>query len=305
MNESEVSPNKSAIKAALARDAYERDVVRIADADLTGVSWLVASPRGVFAISGDHSKTVVHGWFFGIHRHGDALFLFENCGYRDRTIPKGRVVRIDLVGDRLGKATVLVKGLHSNCHQLAIIDGLLCVLDTANQAILRYTPDGRPVDVKRPFPPAAVNETTGAYLHFNSVALVGDRIALMLHNGCAVPEKTSELAWLDRDWTLLQRHALPGFSCHDILEDETGILWHTASMSGEIIGSNGARINITDEKMTRGLAMNDDAMIVGVSNFGARHVRHALPGGVVILDRQFNKRIEIEVPGAPTDIIAL
>jgi hypothetical protein len=297
---------KRAIREALARGAYERGEVRIADPDVRGYTWLVASPQGVFAVAPDNAKTAIYGWFFGICRHHDTIFLFENCGPRGGTIPMGRLVRLELASGRLATPTVLATGLHGNCHQIAVIDRLICVVDTPNQAILRFTLDGSPVDVQRPFPPAPPNDRTGAYLHLNAIAQIGDRIAMMLHNGKAIPEKPSELAWLNRDWTIQERQPLPGHSCHDILEDERGVLWHTASMSGEIIGSDGTRVKITDEMMTRGLAITSDATIVGVSRFGPRHIRDTLRGGgVVILDRDFSRRAEITLRGAPTDIMAL
>lgn len=307
---------KSTLREAMARDAYARGEVRIADPDLTGQTWLVASHRGLFAIAVDglaharpsaHAsvKTVLFGWFFGLCRHGDALYLFENCGHRDRTVPMGRIIRLDLGGGRLAAPCVLVTGLHTNCHQIAVVGGLLCVLDTANQAILRFTLDGEAVDVQRPFAAAPPHDTSGAYLHINAIAPIGERTAIMLHNGKAIPEKTSELAWFDRDWRLIARHPLPGHSCHDIVEDERGVLWHCDSMAGDIIASDGTRTHISDTLMTRGIAITPDAMIVGMSSFGPRHLRSKLHGGVVILDRAHERRTTLTLGGSPTDIITL
>lgn len=296
---------KRAIRMALARQAYAKGEVRIADPDLGGYGWLVASPQGVFAVGLHGAKLVLHGWYFGIHRHGDALYLFENCGMRDDSVALGRVVRLTLDDGRLSAPTVLVTGLHNNCHQLALIGGLLCVLDTANQAVLRFTPEGAPVDIKRPFPPAPPSDTSGAYLHLNSLAQVGERIALMLHNGKAVPEKSSELAWLDRDWNLLAREPLPGHSCHDIVADERGVLWHTDSPAGDVIGSDGTRVKVSDELMTRGIAFRGEQVLVGMATFGPRHVRDALRGAVAIFDRGWNPLAQLELRGAPTDAIAL
>ena len=131
--------SNSAIRAALAGSAYDRGDVRIVDPDLTGWDWLATTHRGVFAVANGRIKLVLHGWFFGLCRHGDRLYVFENCGHRD------------LGSDR-----------------------------------------------------------TGAYLHINTIARVGDRIGLVLHNGKALPEKHSEVAWLDADWSVIDRRPLPG-----------------------------------------------------------------------------------------------
>lgn len=303
-------PTIGALREAVARDAYARNEIRRVDADLSGQRWLAATHSGLFAITSDATRLIAHGWFFGLCRHDDALYLYENCSHRDRSAPLGRILRFDIVeerltGRRLTGGRVIATGLHSNCHQIAIIDGLLCVIDTANQAIVRLTLEGDRVDVLHPFPVAPPSDTSGAYLHINSVAVVGDRIALILHNGKAIPEKASEIAWLDRDWDLIERRPLPGRSCHDIVEDEDGVLWHCDSLGGDLIASDGRRVHITDTLMTRGLAFTDDAIIIGMSVFGPRHLRHGLRGGVTILDRALRHRATMMMEGAPADIIAL
>lgn len=296
---------RRAIKAAVARDAYRRRVVRIADPDLTGFGWLVASHRGAFAVSLEQTKLAIRGWFFGIHRHGDAIYMFENCGMRDRASNLGRVIHIGLEGKQLTDAKVLITGLDANCHQLAVIDGALCVVDTANQAIKRFALSGEPIDVKRPFPDAPASDRTGAYLHINSIAKVGSRIAIVLHNGKAEPQRNSELAWLDQDWRVLSREPIAGHNCHDVLEDEAGVLWHSGSLAGELLASDGRVVKITDTLMTRGITITPDHMLVGVTSFGPRQVRDYLNGGVVILDRGLNVLVRHDLDGAPTDSIAL
>ncbi len=300
-----IGASVSALREAMARDAYARNIIRLVDPDLSGQRWLAATHSGLFAITPETTKRVAHGWFFGLCRHGDALYVYENCSHRDRSKPLGRILLFDIAEQRLTAGRVIATGLHSACHQIAIIDGLLCVIDTANQAIVRLTLEGDRVDVRHPFPVASSSDTSGAYLHVNSLAMVGDRIALMLHNGKAIPEKPSEIAWLDRDWQLIERRSLPGHSCHDIVEDEDGVLWHCDSLGGDLIASDGRRVHVTDTLMTRGLAFSDDAIIVGISIFGPRHLRHGLRGGVTILDRALNHRTTMMMDGAPAAIIAL
>lgn len=303
-NTIEMAP-QGAIRAAIARAAYDRDEIRVADPAIADCEWLFATQRGVFGISGTSVRTVIHGWFFGLRRHEDHLYLFENCGFRDRTVNLGRVIRFDIAGGRLTGGTVLLRALHTNCHQVAVIDGMLHVVDTNNQVIRRFTLAGEPIDICRPFPPAPATDTSGAYMHINSIAKIGDRIALMLHNGNAIPKKNSELAWLDSKWNPIERVPVAGHMCHDILEDEEGRLWHSASESGEIMRSDGLRLRITDTMMTRGIARAGGMMAVGTCTFGPRHLRGTLNGAVVLLDDAGAIRARIDVPGGPTDIIAL
>lgn len=290
---------------ALARDAYHRNLVRIAEQDVSAYTWLVATHRGVFAVSEHGVCLVIHGWFFGICRHQNQFYLFENCGLRDRTSELGRIVRIDLVDGRLVNPDVLVTGLHINCHQVRVIDGLLCVVDTANQAIRRYTLAGDLVDVKYPFVVASPADRTGAYLHLNGIAKIGPQIAIMRNNSKALPEKQSELAWLDADWNFISMTSLAGHWCHDIVEDEDGNIWYCGSKAGQICSSSGRWIQITDNMLTRGLTLSADRIIVGMSNFGDRPIRDSLSGSVVIFDRAFHKICEMQLDGPPTDIAPL
>ncbi len=301
----DMAPHR-ALRDALARLAYDHDTARIADPALAGWDWLATSHRGVFAIAGTAVKLAIHGWFFGICHHDRHLFLFENCGQRDRETNLGRIIRFDFVEKTLNNPRVVAKGLHNNCHQLAVIDGLLCVVDTGNQAIRRYTVDGAPVDVKRPIPVAGATNQTGAYAHINSIAKVGARIGLILHNGKAIPSKNSEILWLDENWKFESRVAIPGHQCHDIVEDGEGRLWHSLSREGQVLRSDGVRIAITSDKMTRGIAVGANEMAVGVSTFGPRHMRGTLNGSIVMLRRSdFAKLREIDLIAAPADVIAI
>lgn len=296
---------KRAIRQALAVRAYQADSVRIVDRDLAGWRWIVASHNGVFAVAPGKWKTLIHGWFFGVCRDGDSLFLFENCGRHDRSLNMGRLIRIGLANEMLSDAVVIAKGLHGNCHQVRVIDGLICVVDTANQAVLRFTRDGAPVDVKRPFPIAPPDDRSGAYLHINSIALIGGRLALLLHNGKALPPKQSEVAWLDDQWQLTERHFIDGFQCHDLLADSHGTIWHSDSAHGAVVASDGRRALVHDSMMTRALAFDGEKLVVGLSIFSERHLRDGLRGSLAILDRELKLLELLDLPGSPTEIVGL
>lgn len=296
---------RRAIRHALARESYNTGRVRLAEAELQGFRWLVTTHRGLFAVSLDRTVLVAHGWFFGIDLAGGHVYYFENCAMRYRSENLGRIVRLDWDGARLGNPQVLVTGLHGNCHQLKVIDDLICLVDTANQRILRFALDGRPVDIKMPFPVAPNTDTSGAYLHINSIAQVNGRVALLLHNGKAPKPRKSELAWLDQDWNVAGRSFIDGYMCHDIVAGPDGTLWHCASKSGEVIEDSGRRIMVGEGLMTRAIAFSHDAMLVGLSSFGERQVRTELAGEVVIFDGAQRPIARHEMPAGPADAVAL
>jgi hypothetical protein len=296
---------RRAIRASLARESYARDSIRIACGDLGGYWWLVTTHRGLFAVSPDGIELVSHGWYFGIDRHENHIYLYENCGLRDRTANLGRIIRMSWDSMQLSDPRVLVKDLHGNAHQLKIIDGLICLVDTANQRILRFDLDGRAVDSKTPLPVAPASDTSGAYHHINSLAKVEGRIALLLHNGKAPAPRKSELVWLDREWNPVSRQFIDGYMCHDIVINPHGTLWHSASASGELINSEGERLKLSEALMTRALAFCQGYLLAGLSSFGERQIRDGLAGEVVVLDDKRREMARHHLPAGPADVVAL
>ncbi len=298
-------PRRQAIRSAIAKDSYLRGEFRLVEKNVVKYDWLVATHKGLFAVNDDATLLVAQGWFFGICRKADTIYLFENCALRDRTLALGRLIRFQIDSGFISEPAAIVNGLDANCHQVRFIDHCLCVVDTSHQAILRFAPDGSAYDSKTPFPHGQLEDRSGNYLHLNSIAKVGEHIAIMLHNGTVVPEKYSELAWLDGDWNLIRREPVRGHMCHDIVQDDDGLIWHSASRSGEIIASDGRRVKVSEDRMTRGMAFSADRLIVGLSSFGPRQNRDALPGGVVIFDQQMKRLAELELGAPPADIIAI
>lgn len=293
-----------AIRAALARQAYATDHVRLRATDLHGFECLVASRQGLFAAHRDGVELVAHGFFFGLHRHGNTVFAFEACDIPSTDSARGRILAFTLDDARIAGARVIARALDNQCHQLAVIDDLLCLVDTANQMIRRFTLDGAPVDIRTPLPAVRRGEGGEVYHHINSIARVSDGVALMLHNGAGAAERPSALAWLDADWSATRIETLAGYGCHDIVEDSAGTLWHCGSRDGELLRSDGPPIRVS-ERMTRGLALGRDGLIVGTSQFGPRARRTELSGSVIFLDRDHRPIRELPLDGAPTDIIAI
>ena len=289
------------ISAALSRLAYDDDRVRLAERNLAGHDCLVASRQGLFAVGRAGRVTrIAFGAFFGLRRHGDALYAFEACDRPASPTQRGRILRLDVPGTHVTDVHVIAKGIDNQCHQLAIIDGLLCVVDTAHQAVLRYELDGTFLDRRTPLPLG----DGGTYHHVNSIAQVRGQVVLLLHNGAGTDRTPSELAWLDEDWAVERREPLAGYGCHDIVEDADGVVWCCGSMAGEVINSAGVRRKVT-ERMTRGLSVDREPLIVGASDFGARDVRDQLAGSVMFFNRRLERLGDVSLPAAPTDLIRL
>jgi hypothetical protein len=289
------------VSAALSRLAYDEGRFRLVDPDLAGHDCLVASRQGLFTVARTGEvKRIAYGFFFGIRRHGEAFYVFEACDRPAARTDRGRIVKLELDGKRIAGTRIIASGLDNQCHQLAIINDHICLVDTASQAILRFALDGTLIGRQIPIPLA----DGGKYHHINSIAHLGGRVVILLHNGGKDAAAPSELAWLDEDWQIQRREELAGHGCHDIVEDEAGVIWQCGSLEGAIINSAGLRRKVT-ERMTRGLAITPDAVIVGASDFGARDVRYQMAGSLLYLDRQLTIQAEVQLPAAPTDIVLL
>lgn len=296
---------EKAIRMAMARDDYVRDRIALIDGNLTGFRWLVASNNGLFAADLAGHKRIMHGWFFGLARSAEHLFLFQNCGMWNRGEPLGRILRIGIQDVTLGGAEVVIKALDPQCHQIRLIDEVLCVVDTANQCIRRYSVDGEPIDTIAPFPNLSGPDTPGHYRHINSIARVGDGIAIMCHNCGSDTSRKSAVAWLDSEWTLVREEEIDGHDCHDIAIDHDGSVWHSASKEGAIVSNVGHRIEIASGRMTRGLVLSPDAIAVGSIVVAPRSQRRQSGGEIVIVDRRSGQRTHVRLPASPCDIIAI
>jgi hypothetical protein len=289
------------IARALAYAAYDARTVRLVPHDLTGMTHLVATRRGLFAVNGAEHIRIAHGSFFGLTLRGNAIFAFEACDLAGLPTRRGRIVRLDRAGAQIAAASVMVDGLDNGCHQIDFIDGRLTVLDTQNQRVLRFDAGETDYEVVYPLPRMSRRAWSRGYVHANSLLQVEDRILLLLHNGFAYTGRASEVAIFDPEWRELERWPLPGQNCHNLAVLEDGTLLSCGSAAGEIIGLGGPLAKIST-MMTRGLSVDTGSIVVGASKFSARADRHAVPGAVTFLDRDWAVRSVVEMPGAPTDI---
>lgn len=289
------------IARALARAAYDSDEVRLTRADIGDCTHLVATRQGLFAINDVRHIRVAFGSFYGLTLRGGAVFAFEACDIAGLDTALGRIVRLDRDGDRITTGAVLVRELDNGCHQIDFIGDLLHVLDSQNQRILRFAPNGDPRDAVYPLPPMRERAWSQGYAHINSLLQIGDHTLLLLHNGVSHTGRLSEVAVFDAGWREIARWPLPGGGCHNLVVLEDGTLLSCGSMAGEIIGLDGPVMRVSD-LMTRGLSVDEDSIVVGAARFSARADRHATPGTVTVLDRTWRVRSVLTVPGAPTEI---
>lgn len=290
-----------ALRLKLAREAYAAGQFRLVEPDLRGFTHLVASRQGLFAVRRGEAKLVAHGIFFGLATTPDAVFVFDSGDLARNHSQLGRIVRLDLARGQISGWTIVAQGLSGGCHQLDLVQGRLCIADTYNQCLRWFATGGTGQGEYRPLPPAPAHDWQAGYVHVNSLLAARDSLLLVLHNGGTATGKPSELAVLDHDWQLRERIELPGMGCHNLALRPDGTLLTCASLTGEVAELGGSRVKVSD-RMTRGLSLGHDGLVVGASEFSNRLQRHEARGSVTFLDPDMEILETLDLPGAPTEI---
>lgn len=133
--------------------------------------------------------------------------------------------------------------------------------------------------------------------HVNSVVPAGQYVVVMLHNRS--PHRLSELAILqhqaDSGFTLVDRKVLPYSGCHNIYSDENALYFNSSRSAGvaKIYPDRPSRKSCTLDGHTKGLAVAEELLIVGVSEYAVRGERSATDGSLVFLDRSSLRRAKV------------
>lgn len=289
------------IRLALAGEAYRSDTVRLVEPELAGCSHLVATRHGLFATDGHDLRLIAYGLFYGLTVAGDDILAFEACDRPRHTTARGRIVRFRRSGTRIVGTRVLARGLDNGCHQIDLIHGALCVVDTYNQRVLRFALEGGEPEALYPLPRAAANDWAGGYVHLNSLIADGDEILLLLHNGADKTGRPSAIARFDRAWRRTGTIPLDGLGCHSFARLEDGAILSCGSFAGELIATDGLRVAVCD-LMTRGLSVDDQRVAVGGSAFADRDSRDDALGALFFLDRDYRLLSRVDMPAPVMEI---
>lgn len=170
-------------------------------------------------------------------------------------------------------------------HQIEWTDDRLLVMDTGRERLSVYAADGELIrDVT--FGDRAWDKGPGGELghHFNSVHRSGDCVWMVAHNH-ERPSEVWELSWPELE--LVDIHVTAAGWAHNLWDGALGLVI-CDSRSGRLheVRSDES-IWAPDEKgvITRGLAVGDEHLFVGHSEFGGRGDRTVNDGGLWVIDR--------------------
>jgi hypothetical protein len=120
------------------------------------------------------------------------------------------------------------------------------------------------------------------YAHINSVLCDGETTFLMFHNQTTATGKKSELVRLDRELRVSGRRRLEAGCAHNVVLVD-GRIGYGDSQSGDfVLGETRLKLGA----FTRGVAVDEDRLFVGGSEFAARDKRGHSNGLLYCLNRE-------------------
>lgn len=250
------------------------------------ISFLVGTGSyGVVRFDSETASVIVPGSCYGITRAHDGKWLTS-----DRRSLHSRILRFDVEGRT--KPELVISGLSRGVHQIDRVGADLFVADTYNNRLLTY-------DLQRPgarswrrkkssaFPAGRLSDGRSStnYRHFNSVFHFEGRNYVVAHNETQKTGRQSELYVLDRALDLVERRSLNASNAHNFFCDGKTELY-CASLEGTL--RERQRDVVTVGSFTRGLAVSDDYILLGGTDFKAERADRAyVDGYVYVLNQGF------------------
>jgi hypothetical protein len=184
-------------------------------------------------------------------------------------------------------------------HQIEWADDRLLVVDTGRERLSIYAADGALIrDVA--LGDRGWDRGPGDLLghHFNSVHRSGDRVWVVAHNHDR-PSEVWELSWPALE--LIEVHVTAAAWAHNLWDGALGLVIcdSYAGRLHEVRSGETIWAPQEDGVITRGLAVDEDHLFIGHSEFGGRGERQVNDGGLWLIDRATLTTVEMfRFPGS-------
>jgi len=252
---------------------YDGDISVVRDSNL-----LVGCSQGILLFGDDMDL-----WYlattqtYGITRDASGRYWCartDNSQIRTFNIVDNKIKDIECVlptGD-------MVSGEKKGLHQIDFIDNELHVMDTYNNRVIIYNDELKVTRIMYPngFAKNAYPKNP-LHKHFNSIYDYDNSIYLIAHNNSVSTKKPSEIFVYDKPMTNVMS-IIPetGFAAHNIIVDKAGVMHVCDSMNHRLISISEGNTDVlftdkTHKSFTRGLAMNDDIIVMGGSKRGKKN----------------------------------
>lgn len=276
---------------------YEQDQFVLLTPSLAGYSHIMVGPGGLFAVNSDGFTKLADGSFFGLSIDRNHIYCFEALGGRYTLWPhRGRILKLTVDEEKIVSVSVVLKGLPNGCHQIDLVGSDLYICDTHYSRLIKVNLVSRDCYAYSPWGNVNFQDYAAGYPHMNSVVGMDNLLHLMLHNGSANSDRNSQIAELcPETGKLISIRSLAGRSCHNIvfLEDKSMVICD--SEAGALSDGQREIVKLGD-MFTRGLSIDSESVVVGLSQFARNDTRMNLGGEIVFLDRSYREKARIVLP---------
>lgn len=249
---------------------------------------LVSTPLQILLLDIDsHASTAIRtgdGYYFGITHHQGTVVL-NTAGF--------------LQYFNTQKKTIHTRNRLKQPHQIEWVGEQVLVTDTGSNSLAVFNDQARLL--KRIY----LNEIRQddkdrgrAGNHFNSVHRVGERVYVVAHN-YERPSEVWELTWPELE--VVGNTATKASWAHNIWSGENGLVICDSRNGGLYEVKTGETLwkSSDPHAFTRGLAVSEDLVLIGGSQYQERRERYWKSGKLWIVDRKTLKlQDEIPLPGS-------
>lgn len=249
-------------------------------AKLREVRAFVCCGRGLYLLDNLQVRRLANGSFYGLTRYGDYHYVFHR-----HSREAGSIYRFTLNDGRIICNKRFFVGLSGGVHQIDFIGDRLFVADSYRNEIVILDRNGRLVKRLYPLGKLTNGRQSSNYGHLNSVYAVGDNIYVLAHNETYKTDKKSEiLVILRSDLSVADSIGAVGSCAHNIVTMD-GLFLVCDSLDGTLKNCN--EVVFRPSTFVRGLALNDDFIVLGGSVYSERGKRMDNDVFVYFLNRRF------------------
>jgi len=253
---------------------------------------LIGTGSGLLLINRCKIKRLFGGQSYGITKSKNKFLVHQDMVHFSRIISIEN--NFDNIDDKISYSILSTLNT-TKIHQIDYYDKHLYICDTINNRIIIYNlaterfkyfyPNGKLYD----------GSDSSNYMHINSVFINDEKINILAHNKTTKSNKPSQIwTYNNKNMEFINKVDI-GVNCHNIVIHK-GDLYYCDSMNGTLVKNNDIVFSNSDY-FTRGLAITDDYIFLGGSEFAERKKRFKANGVLYVLDHYFKEVASFKMNG--------
>ena len=260
-----------------------REVPHEGSSSFGNPKFLLGTKTGLLYFDGQKLWQLFEGRVYGITRYEERWYTTWNHQITLGNKPLGSMASVLSFRFQDGMITDLrveVAPLDEELHQIDAWDDHLYITDTANNRILEYKIGKKSLQyIASHYPNGRIEDgrSSSNYSHINSVFRCGEYIYVMYHNLTKKTDRYSQVALLNRDWSVIDIVDTEANSAHNVFFHDQKIIF-CDSMNGRLM--KGDKVLVDVDTYMRGLAASPEFWLLGGSDHAKREERGFTDGSV-------------------------